>query len=107
MYFVLGGLAKALDDIEKLILDLSNVDKINMTKLEDAEKRFKAADETILAGLDKEVEKSKKVLESQDTVISNYELDLEPLRKQIKHVNDIFDAIPRVCLKAPAKLEIG
>ncbi len=96
---------KALDEVEKLALDLANLENIDMAKLEDAEKRFKIANDTISGGLDQEVERLQKMSNEQNSLITKYELDLEPLRKEIAHVNEIFERIPRKCLKEAPKIE--
>ena len=105
MVIVSGDLMKALDDVEKLITDLASLGKIDMAKLEDAEKRFKIANETIMGRLDREVENLKQISSTQEVVITQYELNLEPFRAEIKHVDAIYEAIPKRCMKKRVGLE--
>ena len=94
-----ADLTKALDDVEKLLQDLLGMGTLNITKLENAEKRFKIANDTIVGRLDVELEKLKEKSVSQLNQIKQYELDLGPLEKEIKHVEDIYKALPRKCMK--------
>lgn len=70
-----------------------------MAKLENAEKRFKVANYTINGKLDVELEQLKKASATQSNQIRQYELDLGPLEKEIKHVEDLYKALPRLCMK--------
>jgi len=94
-----ADLNKALDDVEKLLKDLLGMGTLNITKLENAEKRFKTANDTIVGRLDVELERLKKNSVLQSNQIKQYELDLGPLEKEIKHVEDIYKSLPRQCMK--------
>ena len=94
-----ADLNKALDDVEKLLKDLLGMGTLNITKLENAEKRFKTANDTIVGRLDVELERLKKNSVLQSNQIKQYQLDLGPLEKEIKHVEDIYKSLPRQCMK--------
>ena len=92
-------MTKALDDVEKLLKDLLGMGTLDLATLENAEKRFKIANDTIVGKLDIELEAMKKTSESQLNQIIQYELDLGPLEKEIKHVEDLYKTLPRQCMK--------
>ena len=98
---------EALDSVEKLLADLGSLENLNLKKLEVAEAKFKVVNDTIVGDLDKEVEKLENASKTQLEIIAKYELDLEPLRKKIEHVDEQFKAIPRRCLKPLPELEAG
>eukprot|EP00112_Aurelia_sp_Birch-Aquarium-sp1_P014508 Seg314.2 transcript_id=Seg314.2/GoldUCD/mRNA.D3Y31 product="Laminin subunit gamma-1" protein_id=Seg314.2/GoldUCD/D3Y31 len=101
------GLVEALNSVEKLLADLGSLESLDIKKLEVAEAKFKVVNDTIVGELDREVEKLEKASKTQIETITKYELDLEPLRKKIEHVDDLFKSIPRSCLKPPPELEAG
>ena len=96
---------EALDSVEKLLADLGSLENLDIKKLEVAEAKFKAVNDTIVGDLDKEVERLEKASKTQKATIAKYELDLEPLRKKVEHVDTLFKAIPRKCLKVPPPIE--
>ena len=95
----LADLTKALDDVEMLIKDLLGMEKLDIAKLEEAERRFKVANNTIIGNLDVEFEKIKKSTGLQQKEIEKYELDLGPLEKEIQHVENLYKALPTQCMK--------
>ena len=94
-----ADLTKALDDVENLLKDLLGMGKLDLATLENAERRFKIANDTIVGKLDVELERMKKASASQLDQINQYELDLGPLEKEIKHVEDLYKTLPRQCMK--------
>ena len=92
-------MTKALDDVEQLLKDLLALEPLDLAKLEDAEKRFEVANSTITGQLDLEFEKVKMASASQSKQIENFNLDLGPLEKEIKHVEGLHKALPQKCMK--------
>jgi len=98
-------LTKTLEDVDQLIETIENLDEINLKELEEAERRFAAAKDTIDGAISAEIDLLQSKLVEQNNTITEYELDLGPLRKQVEFVNQLYLYLPKTCFRSPEGLE--
>ena len=95
-----NDLSKALTATEDLMTEIEGLTEIDLATLESVEKRFEEAKHTIESKITIQIELLDKKLIEQNTTITNYELDLDPLRKEVAAADMIFQTLPRRCLKS-------
>jgi len=100
-----NDLTKSLQDVDKLIEVIENLDEINIKELEDAERRFAAAKDTIENVIEAEINLLQRKLEKQNSTITEYELDLEPLKREVNFVNQLYLYLPKTCFRSKEGLE--
>ena len=100
-----SDLTKSLQDVDKLIETIEGLDEINIKELEEAERRFAAAKDTIENVIEAEINFLENKLEEQNKTISEYELDLEPLRREVNFVNELYLYLPKTCFRSKEGLE--
>lgn len=94
-----NDLTKSLEEVENLIESIGNLDNINIKELEAAEKRFADAKDNIENKISLEINLLQDKLVQQNNTITEYELDLDPLRKEIQMVHELFVYLPRKCFR--------
>lgn len=97
-----NDLNSSLEKVEQLIVEIEAMEDIDYKTLEDAENRFAVAKEIIEGTIASEIEFLQNMLVEQNNTITQHVLDLEPLRKQIKHVNTLYTELPRKCFMGDA-----
>ncbi|XP_066935737.1 laminin subunit gamma-1-like [Clytia hemisphaerica] len=100
-----NDLTKSLEDVDKLIETIENLDEINLAELEEAERRFAAAQDQIDGAISFEINSLQNKLKSQNATITEYELDLDPLRAQVDFVHQLYQYLPKTCFRSPEGLE--
>ena len=100
-----NDLTRSLEDVDKLIETIENLDEINLAELEEAERRFAAAKDQIDGAISFEIDLLQNKLASQNATITEYELDLGPLRAQVEFVNQLYLYLPKTCFRSPEGLE--
>jgi len=100
-----NDLIKALDNVEDLMVLIDSLPEIDFQTLEDAEDRFKKAKEIIEGNIQDEIDLLEKKSIEQEQLIKQYELDLDPLRKQIQMNSELFEYIPKSCFRKQGGLE--
>ena len=100
-----NDLTKSLEEVDKLIETIENMDDINEEELKEAERRFAAAKDVIEGTISIEIDLLQSKLTEQSNTITEYELDLEPLRKQVEFVHELYLYLPKTCFRSPEGLE--
>lgn len=100
-----NDLTKSLEDVDKLIETIENMDDINEEELREAERRFADAKDVIENTIQMEIDLLQSKLVEQSNTIKDYELDLEPLRKQVDFVHELYVYLPKTCFRSPEGLE--
>ena len=100
-----NDLTKSLEEVDRLIETIENMDEINVKELEEAERRFASAKDVIEGAISVEIDLLQSKLSEQSKTIMKYELDLEPLRKQVNFVHQLYTYLPKTCFRSPEGLE--
>ena len=100
-----NDLIKSLTAVETLMVEIESLEAIDFETLKSAEERFGEAKNTIESNITISIELLESKLVEQKATITNYELELDPLRKQIAAVNVLFETIPKRCLKSETLFE--
>ncbi|XP_047134254.1 laminin subunit gamma-1 [Hydra vulgaris] len=103
-----SDLSNSLDDVEELVATIENLNFIDMPTLLAAESRLANASAIIKGQIASDINYLEIKLKEQESLITQYNLDLEPLRKASQKTEQLFDFIPREsCYKPESKLEGG
>lgn len=100
-----NDLTESLEKVDKLIETIENMDDINEDELREAERRFEEAKDAIEGTISMEIDLLESKLKEQSDTIKNYELDLEPLRKQVDFVHQLYVYLPKTCFRSQEGLE--
>lgn len=96
----------AIDDVEKASFEIANSVVPNLYELQEAEREFKELNDDINESLYNEINTLLQQIEEQEQSITEYELDLTQLRKEVAQNIVVFDALPRKCMKVVGSIEV-
>ena len=102
-----NDLSIALADVENLMIEVEALGSIDLAALEAVEERFAKAKNTIENKITVEIDSLQKKVVEQKLTITNYELDLGPLRKEVAGAVTLFNGIPMKCFKVDPAFEQG
>ncbi|XP_048845494.1 laminin subunit gamma-1 [Brienomyrus brachyistius] len=88
----------ALNTINLLLKQLGNIDKVDLSKLDQIDGLLKnAKDQMDNSELDRKLKELSEVAKSQDTMISDYDQQIRDIRKDIDNLMDIKNTLPAGC----------
>ncbi|XP_012681774.2 laminin subunit gamma-1 [Clupea harengus] len=92
-----------LDTINDLLKQLGNIDKVDLSKLEQIDGSLKQAKERMKGSLlDKKLKDLDDVAKVQEEMISGYDQQIREIRADIANLNDIKNTLPEGCFNTPS-----
>ncbi|XP_066536763.1 laminin subunit gamma-1 [Hoplias malabaricus] len=92
-----------LDTINELLGQLGNIDKVDLSKLDQIDSSLKKAKEQMGGSeLDKKLKELTDIAKSQEDMISDYDRQIREIRADITNLNDIKNTLPEGCFNTPS-----
>uniref|UniRef100_A0AAY5F267 Laminin subunit gamma-1 n=1 Tax=Electrophorus electricus TaxID=8005 RepID=A0AAY5F267_ELEEL len=92
-----------LSAINDLLGQLGNIDKVDLSKLDQIDSSLKQAkDKMAGSNLDKKLKELNEMAKSQEDMISGYDQQIREIRKDIDNLNDIKKTLPDGCFNTPS-----
>uniref|UniRef100_A0A672Q4G9 Laminin subunit gamma-1 n=1 Tax=Sinocyclocheilus grahami TaxID=75366 RepID=A0A672Q4G9_SINGR len=92
-----------LSTINELLSQLGNIDKVDLSKLNRIENALKdAKDKMAGSELDRKLKELNYIAKSQEDMISDYDHQIQDIRKDIANLNDIKNTLPEGCFNTPS-----
>uniref|UniRef100_A0A673JGZ4 Laminin subunit gamma-1 n=1 Tax=Sinocyclocheilus rhinocerous TaxID=307959 RepID=A0A673JGZ4_9TELE len=92
-----------LSTINELLSQLGNIDKVDLSKLNRIENALKdAKDKMAGSELDRKLKELNDIAKSQEDMISDYDRQIQDIRKDIANLNDIKNTLPEGCFNTPS-----
>uniref|UniRef100_A0A8C2HI91 Laminin, gamma 1 n=1 Tax=Cyprinus carpio TaxID=7962 RepID=A0A8C2HI91_CYPCA len=92
-----------LSTINELLKQLGDIDKVDLSKLNQIEKALKdAKDKMAESELDRKLKELNDIAKSQEDMISDYDRQIQDIRKDVANLNDIKNTLPEGCFNTPS-----
>ncbi|XP_062383779.1 laminin subunit gamma-1 [Sardina pilchardus] len=92
-----------LNTINDLLKQLGNIDKVDLSKLEQIDGSLKQAkDKMNSSELDKKLKELDSVAKTQEEMISDYDRQIQEIHADIANLNDIKNTLPDGCFNTPS-----
>lgn len=98
-----GAVKTVLGTIAALLEQLGNIDKVDLTKLNQIDESLKKAKGKMAGSeLNRKLEELSKVARGQEEMISDYDRQIVEIRSDITNLNDIKNTLPDGCFNTPS-----
>uniref|UniRef100_A0A668A017 Laminin subunit gamma-1 n=1 Tax=Myripristis murdjan TaxID=586833 RepID=A0A668A017_9TELE len=92
-----------LNTISTLLGQLGNIDKVDLSKLNEIDRSLQRAKGQMAAGeLDRKLAELNDVAKSQEEMIGDYDRQIREIRADIANLNDIKNTLPDGCFNTPS-----
>ncbi|KTF71929.1 hypothetical protein cypCar_00046011 [Cyprinus carpio] len=92
-----------LNTINELLRQLGNIDKVDLSKLNQIDSALKdAKDKMAGSELDRKLKELNDIAKSQEDMIGDYERQIREIRADITNLNDIKNTLPEGCFNTPS-----
>ncbi|XP_026061619.1 laminin subunit gamma-1 [Carassius auratus] len=92
-----------LNTITDLLNQLGNIDKVDLSKLNQIDSALKdAKDKMAGSELDRKLKELNDIAKSQEDMIGDYERQIREIRQDIVNLNDIKNTLPEGCFNTPS-----
>ncbi|KAA0719380.1 Laminin subunit gamma-1 [Triplophysa tibetana] len=92
-----------LQTINELLRQLGNIDKVDLSKLNQIDNALKEAKDKMAGSeLDRKLKDLNDVAKSQEDMISDYDRQIKEIRADIANLNDIKNTLPEGCFNTPS-----
>uniref|UniRef100_A0A672NHM3 Laminin subunit gamma-1 n=1 Tax=Sinocyclocheilus grahami TaxID=75366 RepID=A0A672NHM3_SINGR len=92
-----------LNTINELLGQLGNIDKVDLSKLNQIDSALKdAKDKMAGSELDRKLKELNDIAKSQEDMISDYDRQIREIRADIANLNDIKNTLPVGCFNTPS-----
>ncbi|XP_017326850.1 laminin subunit gamma-1 [Ictalurus punctatus] len=92
-----------LNAITDLLGQLGNIDKVDLSKLDQIDRSLKEAKEKMAGSdLDRKLKELNDMAKGQEDMISDYDRQIREIRADIANLNDIKNTLPNGCFNTPS-----
>ncbi|XP_062338515.1 laminin subunit gamma-1 [Osmerus eperlanus] len=98
-----GAVRTVLNTINDLLKQLGNIDKVDLSKLDQIDGSLKQAkDKMANSELDRKLRELNDVAKTQEEMITDYDRQIREIRADIANLNDIKNTLPEGCFNTPS-----
>ncbi|TRZ04223.1 hypothetical protein DNTS_029916, partial [Danionella cerebrum] len=98
-----NAVREVLNTINALLGQLGNIDKVDLTKLNQIDSALKdAKDKMAGSELDRKLKELNDIAKSQEDMISDYDRQIQEIKADIANLNDIKNTLPEGCFNTPS-----